>query len=68
MYFMQLHGTHKGKVISQEGYRQILIKIGDELGLEKKVRSHGDFLSFQFSSKKSDHFAFKRSPIRLLKL
>lgn len=39
--FKQLHGTHKGKVISQEGYRQILIKIGDELGFEKKVRSHG---------------------------
>ena len=28
-------------MISQEGYRQILIKIGDELGLEKKVCSHG---------------------------
>ena len=39
--FKQLHGTHKGKVISQERYRQILIKMGDELGLEKKVRSHG---------------------------
>lgn len=39
--FKQLYGTHKGKVISQEGYRQILIKIGDELGLEKKVCSHG---------------------------
>lgn len=39
--FKQLHGTHKGKVISQERYRQILIKIGDELGFEKKVCSHG---------------------------
>lgn len=39
--FKQLHGTHKGKVISQEGYRQALIKIGNELELEKKLRSHG---------------------------
>lgn len=39
--FKQLYGTHKGKVLSQERYRQILIKIGDELGLEKKIRSHG---------------------------
>lgn len=39
--FKQLHGTHKGKVISQEGYRQALIKIGDELKMEKKLRSHG---------------------------
>lgn len=39
--FKQLHGTHKGKVISQEGYRQALIKIGNELELDKKLRSHG---------------------------
>lgn len=39
--FKQLHGTHKGKVISQEGYRQALIKIERELSLEKKLRSHG---------------------------
>lgn len=39
--FKQLHGTHKGKVISQEGYRQALIKIGNELDLDKKLRSHG---------------------------
>lgn len=39
--FKQLHGTHKGKIISQEGYRQALIKIGDELELDKKLRSHG---------------------------
>lgn len=39
--FKQLHGTHKGKVISQEGYRQALIKIENELALEKKLRSHG---------------------------
>ena len=32
--FKQLHGTHKGKVISQEGYRQVLIKIGNELELD----------------------------------
>ena len=39
--FMQLHGTHKGKVISQEGYRQALIKVENELNLDKKLRSHG---------------------------
>lgn len=39
--FKQLHGTHKGKVISQEGYRKALIKIGNELELDKKLRSHG---------------------------
>lgn len=38
--FMQLHGTHKGKVISQEGYRQALIKVESELNLNKKLRSH----------------------------
>lgn len=38
--FKQLHGTHKGKVISQEGYRQALIKVENELQLEKKLRSH----------------------------
>lgn len=41
LVFKQLHGTHKGKVISQEGYRQALIKIGNELELDKKLRSHG---------------------------
>ncbi|MCM1121186.1 MAG: tyrosine-type recombinase/integrase [Eubacterium sp.] len=39
--FKQLHGTHKRKVISQEGYRQALIKAGNDLGLEKRLRSHG---------------------------
>ena len=39
--FKQLHGTHKGKVISQEGYRQVLIKIGNELELDTRLRSHG---------------------------
>ena len=38
--FKQLHGTHKGKVISQEGYRQALIKVENELHLEKRLRSH----------------------------
>lgn len=39
--FKQLHGTHKGKVISQEGYRQALIKVEEELDLSKRLRSHG---------------------------
>lgn len=39
--FKQLHGTHKGTVITQEGYRKALIKVEDELNLEKKLRSHG---------------------------
>ena len=39
--FKQLHGTHKGKVISHEGYRLALIKVEEELKLEKKLRSHG---------------------------
>ena len=38
--FKQLHGTHKGKIITQEGYRQALIKIENELELEKHLRSH----------------------------
>lgn len=41
LIFKQLHGTHKGKVISQEGYRQALIKVESELDLGKKLRSHG---------------------------
>ena len=36
--FKQLHGTHRGKVISQEGYRQALIKAGECLDYD--VRSH----------------------------
>lgn len=36
--FKQLHGTHKGKVISQEGYRRALIKASECLDYE--VRSH----------------------------
>ena len=36
--FKQLHGTHKGRVISQEGYRQALIKAGECLDYD--VRSH----------------------------
>lgn len=39
--FKQLHGTHKGKVISQEGYRQALIKVEEELDLSKRLRSQG---------------------------
>ena len=39
--FKQLRGTHKGKVISQEGYRKALIKVENELQLDKKIRSHG---------------------------
>lgn len=37
--FKQLRGTHRGKVISQEGYRQALIKAGNEC-LDYEVRSH----------------------------
>lgn len=36
--FKQLHGTHRGKVISQEGYRQALIKAGQ--CLDYSIRSH----------------------------
>lgn len=36
--FKQLHGTHRGKVVSQEGYRQALIKAGECLDYD--VRSH----------------------------
>lgn len=32
--FKQLHGTHRGKVISQEGYRKVLIKAGEVLDYE----------------------------------
>lgn len=37
--FKQLHGTHRGKVVSQEGYRQALIKAGNEC-LDYEIRSH----------------------------
>lgn len=36
--FKQLHGTHRGKVLSQEAYRKALIKAGECLDYE--VRSH----------------------------
>lgn len=36
--FKQLHGTHRGKVISEEGYRQALIKAQECLDYE--IRSH----------------------------
>lgn len=36
--FKQLHGTHRGKVVSQEGYRQALIKAGECLDYD--IRSH----------------------------
>ena len=36
--FKQLRGTHRGKVVSQEGYRQALIKAGECLDYD--VRSH----------------------------
>lgn len=36
--FKQLHGTHRGKIISQEGYRKALIKAGESLDYE--IRSH----------------------------
>lgn len=36
--FKQLHGTHRGKVISEEGYRKALIKAGE--CLEYEIRSH----------------------------
>lgn len=37
--FKQLHGTHRGKVVSKEGYRKALIKAGNEC-LDYEVRSH----------------------------
>lgn len=36
--FKQLHGTHRGKVVSQEWYRQALIKASKSLDYE--IRSH----------------------------
>lgn len=36
--FKQLHGTHRGKVLSEEGYRKALIKAGECLDYE--IRSH----------------------------
>lgn len=36
--FKQLRGTHRGKVISEEGYRKALIKAGESLNYE--IRSH----------------------------
>ena len=38
--FKQLHGAYAGKVISQEGYRQALIKVEKDLKLNKRLRSH----------------------------
>lgn len=38
--FQQLHGTHKGNVLTQEGYRLVLKKIKKDVGLEKEIRSH----------------------------
>lgn len=37
--FKQLHGTHHGKIISQEGYRKALIKAGNSV-LDYEIRSH----------------------------
>lgn len=39
--FRQLHGTHKGEVMSYEGYRKALKKVESELKLKKRLRSHG---------------------------
>ena len=39
--FRQLHGTYKGRLLTQHGYRKALIKIEKELQLNKKLRSHG---------------------------
>ena len=36
--FKQLHGTHRGKVLSEEGYKQALSKASECLGYE--IRSH----------------------------
>lgn len=36
--FKQLHGTHRGKILSQEAYRKALIKAGEVLDYE--IRSH----------------------------
>lgn len=41
--FKQLHGTYRGKVISEEGYRKALIKIEEELKLESHLHIHMDF-------------------------
>lgn len=38
--FQQLHGTHKGNVLTQEGYRLVLKKVKKEAGLEQEIRSH----------------------------
>lgn len=38
--FKQLHGTHKGAVITQSGYRKVLVKISEDLQLDKNLRSH----------------------------
>lgn len=37
--FKQLHGTHKGKVLSSAGYRKALIKAGEQC-LDYEIRSH----------------------------
>lgn len=39
--FKQLHGTYKGRLLTASGYRKALIKIEEELKLDKKLRSHG---------------------------
>lgn len=36
---MQLHGTHKGKVLSSAGYKKALIKAGEQC-LDYEIRSH----------------------------
>lgn len=38
--FKQLHGTHRGKVLTQEAYRLLLKKVKKEVGLDEEIRSH----------------------------
>ena len=38
--FKQLHGTHKGNILTQEAYRLLLKKVKKEAGLDEEIRSH----------------------------
>lgn len=37
---LQLHGTHKGRILTYEAHRSALEKIQKECGIERKFRSH----------------------------
>lgn len=49
---LQLYGTHKGKPISYEGYRQALEKVEEECEIKRKFRSN--------SAKKSTGYLMKK--------